>query len=204
MSIHLTYYQSDLTIESVHPLFEGFRQFAPFGPEGDAIADKYDCDGERIWLGSLGASYDPGKWFLMGEWAKRDSDCFVGGNTAWYVSGGYRFGKFTPYLTYAHVKADSNTSDPGLTVSALPPIPGLAAAATALNAGLNALLASTPVQETISVGARWDFRKNADLKLQYDHIRLGAGSSGTLINVQPGFQPGGNVEVFSVVVDFVF
>lgn len=199
LTIHMTYYQSNLTIEGLQPFFETFRQF---GPEGTAIADKYDCDGKVIAVGSLGASYDPGNWFLMGEWARRNSHCFVGANTAWYVSSGYRFGKFTPYVTYAQVKADSNTSDPGLTVSSLPPF--LAGAATGLNAGLNAILAATPVQRTISVGGRWDFRKNVDLKLQVDHTRIGAGSPGTLINTQPGFEPGGQVNVLSAVLDFVF
>ena len=199
LTLHMAYYQSNLTIDSLHPLFETFRQF---GPEGIALADKYDCNGKLIQLGGLGASYDPGNWFLMGEWAKRTSHCFVGANTAWYVSSGYRFGKFTPYLTYAQVKADSNTPDPGLTVSSLPPF--LAGPATVLNATLNGILAVSPVQKTLSVGGRWDFMKNVDLKLQYEHIRMGAGSPGTLTNTQPGFQPGGRVEVFSAVVDFVF
>jgi hypothetical protein len=199
LTIHLTYYQSNFSIESLGPLFDGFRQF---GAEGIAIADKYECNGKRVRLAGLGGSYDPGNWFLMGEWARREGDCFIGGNTAWYVSGGFRFGKFTPYLTYAQTKADTNTSDPGLTVSALPPF--LAGAATALNAGLNAALATSPVQKTISIGGRWDFRKNADLKLQYDHTRLGEGSAGVLINLQPGFQTGGEFGVFSAVVDFVF
>lgn len=199
LTIHLAYYQSSFSIESLRPFFDAYRQF---GAEGMAIADKYECNGKRARLTGLGGSYDPGNWFLMGEWAKRESNCFVGGNTAWYISSGYRFGKFTPYVTYAQTKADTNTSDPGLTVSALPPF--LAGAATALNSGLNAALATSPVQKTISVGGRWDFRTNADLKLQYDHTRLGEGSAGTLINLQPGFQTGGEFGVFSAVIDFVF
>jgi hypothetical protein len=51
---------------------------------------------------------------------------------------------------------------------------------------------------------RWDFMKNFDLKMQLDRIDLGAGSAGTLINVQPGFQPGSTILLFSSVVDFVF
>jgi hypothetical protein len=46
--------------------------------------------------------------------------------------------------------------------------------------------------------------KNADIKLQFDHTRIGAGSRGSLINTQPGFQRGGNVNVFSATFDFVF
>jgi hypothetical protein len=125
-----------------------------------------------------------------------------GKRSAWYASGGYRLGKFTPYVTYARTKSESNTSDPGLTLAGLPPF--LAGPATGLNAGLNAVLGSVPVQKTVSVGARWDFAKSAALKLQFDHTRLGAGSPGTLINLQPGFQPGGKFNVFSATIDFVF
>jgi hypothetical protein len=54
------------------------------------------------------------------------------------------------------------------------------------------------------VGARWDFMKNVDFKVQVDHMRLGAGSPGTLGNLQPSFQTGGTVNLISATVDFVF
>jgi hypothetical protein len=110
--------------------------------------------------------------------------------------------KFTPYLTYGALKANSNTSDPGLNVSALPP--ALAGAGMGLNAGLNSILGSIAAQSTTSAGLRWDFVKNVDLKLQYDHTRLGAGSAGTLINLQPDFQRGGTLNLFSIAIDFVW
>jgi len=149
----------------------------------------------------IAVSYDPGAWFVMGEWGHIDSHSSIGNKTGWYASGGYRFGKFTPYVTYAQATAD-NLSDPGLTVSALPPF--LVAPASGLNAALNSILSTKPVQNTVSVGGRWDFMKNTDLKLQFDHTRIGAGSSGVLSNLQPGFQLGGNVTVFSATIDFVF
>ena len=198
--MRITYQKTKLTIESVAPFFNSFRQF---GPEGIAIADKYDADNKPLPSLALGASYDPGKWFLMGEWSHVNLHSFLGEKSAWYASGGYRLGEFTPYLIYAQAKADSNTSDPGLTLSGLPPF--LVGPAAGLNAGLNALLrGSIPVQNTISIGERWDLMKNADLKLQFDHTRIGSGSSGTLINIQPGFQPGGKVDAFSAAFDFVF
>jgi hypothetical protein len=89
-----------------------------------------------------------------------------------------------------------------LNLSGLPAY--LAAPAAALNAGLNAALGAVPDQQTISAGVRWDFAKNVDLKLQFSQIRLGSHSSGTLINVQPDFVPGGKVNVFSGTFDFVF
>jgi|SRR5579859_452274 len=198
-TLHVSYFKTRLTLESLNPLFDGFRQF---GPEGVTIADKYDVNNKDFTFIGLGGMYDPGGWYLIGEWGATDSHSALGKRSAWYTSGGYRLGKFTPYLIFAQAKADSNTSDPGLNVSALPAF--LAGAAGALNAGLNTTLAATPVQKTVSFGGRWDFTRDVDLKLQFDHTRLGDGSPGTLINTQPGFRPGGTVNVISAVVDFVF
>jgi hypothetical protein len=195
---HITYHRTNLTIDSYKPLFDAFRQF---GPEGIAIADKYDLNNKHFSFIGLGGMYDPGGWFVTSEWGATDSNSALGKRRAWYASGGYRLGEFTPYLIYARAKAD-NLSDPGLTVSALPPF--LAGTATGLNAALNSILSAKPVQDTISVGGRWDFMKDTDLKLQFDHTRIGAGSTGILKNTQPGFQLGGKVNVFSATVDFVF
>jgi len=169
--------------------------------QGAAIADKYDSQTKSFDYFGVGASYDPGRWFLMGEWGRAKTHSVLGKKTGWYASGGYRFGTFTPYVMYARAKAD-NLSDPGLTVSSLPP--SLAEPATGLNAVLNSILSTKPVQSTLSVGGRWDFMQNAALKLQFDHTRIRAGSTGALVNIQPGFQTGGKLNVFSATVDFVF
>jgi hypothetical protein len=199
LTVHIAYEASSYSYHTLDALFDGFRQF---GPQGVALADRYDLDNKRAQVITAGALYDPGKWFVMGEWGRRNLHSALGDSTAWYLSGGYRLAKFTPYLTYSEATADTNTSDPGLNVSALPPY--LAGSASGLNAALNAVLATNAVQNTISVGSRWDVMKNIDLKLQYDHIDLGAGSAGTLVNVQPGFQPGGIVNLFSIAIDFVW
>ncbi|MBU1777355.1 MAG: hypothetical protein KJ899_12040, partial [Gammaproteobacteria bacterium] len=60
-------------------------------------------------------------------------------------------------------------------------------------------------QSTVGVGTRWDFTRNADLKIQYDRVKLGDNSNGYLINVPPGVTlNGSSFDVFTVVVDFVF
>ena len=197
-TVHIAYQHTRLTVHYLDTLFAAFRQF---GSQGAALADKYDLSEKSVTFFGLGGTYDPGKWFLMGEWGTTEFHSVLGKSTGWYVTGGYRLAKFTPYLTYAALKADSNTSDPGLTVSALPP--SLVGPATVLNAGLNAVLGAIPVQRTLSVGTRWDFMKNLALKVQYDDTRLGAGSPGTLANLQPGFRPGSSVSLFSVTLDFV-
>jgi hypothetical protein len=199
LTLHIAYQASSFTYDTLDPLFDGFRHF---GPQGVALADKYDLENKPSELLTAGAVYDPGKWFVTGEWGRRNLHSAFGESTAWYLSGGYRLAKFTPYLTYAAIKPDSRTSDPGLNVSALPPY--LAGPATALNAGLNTILGSAALQNTISVGSRWDFMKNLDLKMQYDHVNVGKGSAGTLINVQPGFERGGAVNLVSIAIDFLW
>lgn len=198
-TLRAAYSSGEVTVAATKPFFDAFRQF---GPEGDAIADRYDFDEVRNTFFGLGGMYEPEHWFVMGEWGKSRSDSIGGKATVWYVSGGYRFGAFTPYVTYARRKVTSNTSDPGLTVAALPP--SLAGPAAGLNAALNDMLGSAPAQRTVSLGGRWDFAHNVALKLQFDHTRHDAGSAGLLANQQPGFRTGGKVNVFSATMDFVF
>jgi hypothetical protein len=192
------YLTSSITLNSAAALFDAFRQF---GPQGAAIANQYDIVNKRSSFLTFAASYDPGQWFAMGEWVTSRSESFLGTSNGWYVSGGYRAGAFTPYLTYAQITQRSSSS-PGLSLVGLPAY--LAPAAAALNTGLNEALNSRPDQYTLSIGVRWDFLKNLDLKLQLDRINLGAGSAGTLINPQPGFQPGSTIFLLSSVVNFVF
>jgi hypothetical protein len=198
-SVRLDYGQARLTIATIGAQFDIFRAF---GPAGEAIADRFNVTDRRVTFVGLGGSYDPGPWFAMGEWARFDTRSIIGKKEAWYVSAGARFGKLTPYATYARVRMLSDRSHPGLPLAGLPP--ELAAAAGALNAALNMQLAVGPMQETTSVGLRWDVLKSAALKLQYDRVDVGAGSTGTFGNRQPGFEGGKRVGIFSASVDFVF
>lgn len=59
-------------------------------------------------------------------------------------------------------------------------------------------------QQTLSLGVRWDFTKNMDAKVQFDHTRFKGNSVGPLINPQPDFTSGGSLNVISLAVDFVF
>jgi hypothetical protein len=198
-TMRLTYGQAHVTISALDPLFDAFRQF---GPQGVGLADKYDVDDRIVSFFGFSASYEPGNWFAMAEWGRVDTHSVLGTKTGWYTSGGYRFGNLTPYVTYAQVRADTNTSDPGLNPSGLPP--ALAGAAESLNAALNESLATIASQSTVSLGTRWDIKRSVDLKLQFDRIKLGPNSQGWLTNLQPGFQLGSRVDIISAAIDFVF
>jgi predicted porin len=127
---------------------------------------------------SLGAKYDPGKWFVMSEWLQHKS---TSKRDAMYAGGGFHAGNFTPYVIYSQ---DSQSS----------PLPDAASPRYSTNS-----------QRTVSLGSRWDFMEKADLKLQYDQVRLSANSNGDLANVPAGVTLyGTQFHVFSIVADFVF
>nr|WP_197911748.1 porin [Kineobactrum salinum] len=198
-TLRISYHQTHLTIVDFNSLFDAFRQF---GTEGMEIADRYDSDGDRVKFLGIGINYDPGQWFVIGEAGAVDYQNVLGKSTAWYISAGYRFGTLTPYASFAKLNYTDMTSDPGLTLSSLPP--HLVGPAAGLNAGLNDILGRAAAQETTTVGLRWDFMQNVALKLQYEFIQRDDGSPGTFGNPQPGFEPGGDVDLFSASINFVF
>ena len=130
---------------------------------------------------SVGASYDPGNWFIISEWVQHRSSTKV---DAMYFSGGYRLDKFTPYFLYSQNSAGSFLTDS----------PSLAAIDRANRS-----------QSTTGMGLRWDFMRNYDFKIQYDLVKLSDNSNGYLINVPTGVTLyGSRFHVISAVVDFVF
>lgn len=188
-----------LNVDIVRPLFDGFRQF---GPQGIAIADKYDVINKRVDVLAVGLNYDPGKWFFMAEGGASNGHSFLAKSRGMYVSAGYRAGEFTPYLIYSRTDSRSPNTHPGLSTAGLPP--AHAFAATRLNAGLASLLKTLASQTSVAAGVRWDARPDMALKVQYERVEPRNGSRGTLINLQPGFESGRPVHVASAVLDFVF
>jgi len=181
---------------------ELFAILPAFGPAGNALAGRYAIRDKRVSMVSAGMGIDPGAWFVSAECGRTRTDSLLGGGTSAYVGVGLRRGAFTPYLGYAQVRADVPTRDPGLPLDGLPP--PLAAVAGQVNAGINGLLATIPVQSTWSAGLRWDAAANIALKLQLERVRPRDGTRGALINDQPDFRRDHAVHVASVALDFVF
>jgi hypothetical protein len=103
------------------------------------------------------------------------------------------------------VRAASTGSDPGLiTVGLAPPARIGANLIGGVAPGINPLLHGVPSQSSVSAGVRWDLRRNVALKAQLDRVVPHEGSHGTLVNIQPGFEPGQALQVASATLDFVF
>lgn len=188
-----------LYADAFTPLFDGFRAF---GPEGAEIADRFEVEGSRLQFASGAVAYDPGPWFAIAEIAWSDQNSVLGERLAGHVTGGRRWGSITPYAAYSRTELLSDSSHPGLSLENVPP-EQIETAAT-LNATLNGILRSAPVQQNLAVGGRWDFRPGMSLKLQVDFIDVLDDSPGTFINRQAGFEPGGSARLVSLAVDFVF
>ena len=204
----------DIELSSLGPLFAGLSQFAAgvgtvpapayqtAAAQAIALQNKYKLNDMKLSAVAVGASFDPGEWFLMSEFVAFKGDGFLSDSRSWYVSGGYRFGSFTPYLTYSSTKARIE-NEAGISTTGLDPTS--AAGAAGLTAGINATLYQfTGTQNSVSAGLRWDVMKNVALKAQIDRLHVGERSNGRLANVQPNFQAGGHINVVSLAADFVF
>ncbi len=132
---------------------------------------------------SIGASYDPGDWFVSTEWMQRKSTSRIG---AMYFSMGKRWHAFTPYVTY------SQNSSGSLLPGFPPPSP-------------STIRLANRAQHTYTLGMRWDFMRNRDFKVQYDQVTLSEDSNGFLSNVPSDVSlQGSRFHVVSVATDFLF
>lgn len=190
-SFRLAYSRVKVTLPEIDDLTAGWRVF---GPEGEAIYDKFKLRDREFSLLALGGWHDPGKWFVGGEWSRHFSETGIHPGDSWYLTGGYRLGKFTPYLTYAQTRRSYGT---------IPQLSGPPGFIDPFNEILN--LIYRPIrQSTVTVGTRWDFAENAAFKVQLDHIKTENNTSSLFTNVQPNFDPGDSVNLLSFSLDFVF
>jgi hypothetical protein len=169
--------------------------------QAQALKQQYALDGMTVSGLSLGANYDPGDWFLIGEAVAFKGDGLLADSRSWYGTGGWRLGSFTPYVTLAR-SWSKYTPETGITDSG---VPALNAGAAQVLAGINAALAGFGgTQDSISAGLRWDVARNVAVKAQYDQIHVGNQGRGRLTNAPATGVPGDRVRLLSLSVDFVY
>lgn len=164
-------------------------------PQLNILADQLAANEKDASFTSVGLGLDWNDIVVQSEFAKRKTDTYVNDTTSWYAMGGYRFGKFLPYVSHAKLSIDGhpeNTVPAG--VPALAPL--RAGVATLPYTGLG-----QGEQSTTSVGVRYDFHRSVALKVQVDRVKPEVGS-GLLLNAQRGFNR--DVTVGAVALDFVF
>ncbi len=135
------------------------------GPENippgiNALADDLRIDDDEGTFVGIGFNYDNFKWFVGGEWTQVVlEESFTPDDTAYYLTSGFRVGKWTPHIT---LQARDGAGDIKFTdrVASLPAdfIPG----ATALNTGLQSFFFED--YSMLTIGARYDIAAGIALK----------------------------------------
>jgi hypothetical protein len=179
-----------------HPLaaFSGLRSalLASGAPNGVAIANGLNLAGKRLRAYSAALVYDGGPWTLQAMASRLTSDAigFPQRDSA-YLHAGYRIGRWAPYATASTVHSRDEHVGTGL---ALPnPLDDALASAFA---------ASRSRQSTLSAGLRFDFARNADLKVQLDRVRVRDGGANLWVSPRPGWN--GRATLLSVSLDYIF
>jgi hypothetical protein len=140
-------------------------------------------------FGSIGASFDNGRFLARAEFAKvaTDGDNFWNYNSS-YATLAVRLGKFQPSATYSVIKPDVVTP---VTTSSIPAVPALATY-------FNTFKVS---QNTTSFALRYDWTKNVAAKFQYDKISADKVAN-LLVNRTAAFD--GAATVYSLSLDVSF
>ena len=143
---------------------------------------------------SLGAVYDDGTWQAQAavNYLRHESHLMENSRAATFMVA-RRFGDVSPFIGYTWVKSKKKSVESGLPDPMFAPINSALAQATSL-AHLD--------RQTYSLGARWDFARNVDLKAQIDFVRGKKSSTLMLTDIEPDWN--GRTTVFSLSLDFVF
>jgi len=156
------------------------------------LANDLAFAGTSIRLASIGAVYDHGPWQSQLMFNRNSSTSLVWPTkTAGYFLVGYRAGQWTPFLSLSRTKSRLVQRATGL------PTPNPLDDAVAVT-----IAASQSRQHTASLGVRYDFMRNFDLKLQVDRIRVQDHATLLWRNAQPGWN--GRATVVSLTLDFAF
>ncbi len=189
-------------------LASGYPPFAIPGQQALDLESEYSGYRFSISAATFGISYDPGTWLLLAEYCSSNGTGFFPDSKSGYITAGYHFGKWLPYVSYADVTTSYNGIS-GINTALLAGTP-YAAVAAQLNGGINEIVSYvSPVQKTWTLGVRWDVVSNVDVKLQFDRMNVGGGAYnfyGEFSN-QASLPPGthlGNINVVSLAVDFIF
>ncbi|HQT25034.1 MAG TPA: hypothetical protein PLK99_00355 [Burkholderiales bacterium] len=159
-----------------------------------SAANSFDLVGSIDRYNSLAAIYDDGTWQVQASLCSIQHQKVFQNEKSWYLLAGRRYGDLTPFAGYSSVRSTSKSIATG--------IPSASPFAY-LNGSVAYVTNFHQQGHTLTLGARWDFMRNVDLKAQVDFIGGGDGTSNLLYrNIQPGWD--GKTTVMSLALDFIF
>lgn len=166
--------------------------------EAADLSQQLVFQGSRVSYATLGAVYDDGLWFAQAELGRATSSSSIGtrGSMA-YVGGGRRWGDWAAFARYS-VAQHGNTVLSARTDWRAIGLQDVQAKA------ISVLNATRIDQATLSLGGRWDFHKQAALKLQWDATQVRPQGYALWWHDEQVGASASRVNLFSATLDFVF
>ena len=174
---------------------------------------KGDCD-----VTAVGFNLDLADVVAYAEWTERTTDETLsrafGDTEAYYLTLGYRFGKFMPHITFASIEGEASTVGIGTGGGA---ITGPGGAPLILGPPGSPASANfpVPIQTSVTAGLRYEVNDSAALKIEYQVIDVEQDAA-ELTDANQGFNyglfntdfsrvsPQDKVGIFSVALDVIF
>ncbi len=183
--IHLAREYAALT-----PLLAALRGIG--SPQAAALAGDLAFDGKIVRSASAGGAWEHGPWQAQLVYNRTTSDALpVSPTDSAYFLLGRRIGSWTAFATLAANRGPLSDRSSGL------PTPN------PLDDAVKAVLVGGRTdQRSLSIGARYDFAPNFDLKMQLDQVR--ASDNARLTWRNPRADWNGRATVLSITLDFVF
>ncbi len=199
----------------INQLSNGLRAIArsPFMPnlmqgnllnQADQLNQYVNAFDSRPIYTSIGFDSYLGDWRLLGEYVRFDSQsAIIGVYNGFHITAGYSWNEFTPYVSFANLERQGKSFNAyQIQPTGLNPL--LDNGLMQLKSGLNQSAQFANLSSrSITVGIRWDFLENMDMKLQYDYVETP--SSTISGNFAANKLPMDNqMDLVTLSVDFVF
>jgi len=155
--------------------------FSTLSPD---LVDKYALKDKKSQYFGFGLFIDYRDFIFSSEYGKRKINAFYANLHGYYTTLGYRIFSLTPYISYAKVKMDDETS---------------------INSGsiyLDELVKIQNVsQSSNTIGFKYHINQNLDFKFEYQRVKP-TGEYGSFYLSES--YPNSTLNVYSFVIDFIF
>lgn len=160
--------------------------------EAATLFDLFTLSRFDVDYSNIGLNYDNGSLVVLTEatdlaYSDVELTRIYGG----YVTAGYRFNQWLPYVTVAR----TYTTEEADYTKVFGPL---------LASSMESLGFSPMEQTTYSAGLRWDVKQGASIKAQWDHVTDLAGTAGLQTASEVGTLPDNGINIYSLVIDAVF
>jgi hypothetical protein len=161
------FYKTKISLNTDKSLKTLYEAIKTLGYES-LIDEKYRLVNKDAYFGSLGIEYDDGEYIFKSELSIQKVGKLLPDMMGYYLSLGYRYGKFTPYISFSEHK---NNEDYYYENSLISPYPNAQPLYDMVADQIEqALYLSNYSQKSLSIGLRYDYIDGIAFKAQLDRI----------------------------------